>query len=376
MSNGGVPRPLLAVAAVGLTAGCHVPDTSGQTPPAPAPEGEFSELFRQVAAVHLEEPPGTVVGSVDGVADGGDRFAVVEAEGDRVFVYGPDGAFQGLVGGSGDGPGEMRVPRDAEFLPDGRLAVAEVGSRRVHLFGPDLTVDTIFRVREATGSLHLAGLGDDELLVYVFHERLDRPRLHVYGTDGRRRRAFHPTRPEYQQVPYWNAAVRSVMAVVGDRIVAGGSLRYPFPVYDRSGRLLDSLGVAPPNWEPAPELERGRFAVPDARRRFARWRRTFTTVSDLVPYRDEYLLVVHRRLDPEVLAYEVASYEADVYRADGTKLAREIPLPGPVLEGERNLWILTGKPPGGWELTRYELRASALEGDGFGGFGDEQEDDP
>lgn len=367
MSNRGAPRPLLAVVAVGLTAGCHVPDTSGQTPPAPAPEGGVSELFRQVATVRLEEPPGMAVASVDGVEDGGDRFAVVENEGDRVLVYGSGGELQRALGGRGEGPGELRSPRDAEFLPDGRLAVSEVGSRRVHLFGPDLAVDTIFRVREATGSLHLAALGDDELLVYAFHERPDRPRLHVYGTDGRRLRAFHPTRPEYLQVPYWNAAVRSVMAVVGDRIVAGGSLRYPFPVYDRSGRLLDSLGVAPPDWEPAPELERGRFAVPDARRRFARWKRTFTTVSDLVPYRDEYLLVVHRRLDPEVLAYEVASYEADLYRADGTKLAREIPLPGPVLEGGRYLWILTGKPPGGWELTRYELRASALAPAGSGG---------
>jgi len=66
-----------------------------------------------------------------------DRIFVVDLKDNQVVVFDAEGQRLQTIGGPGQGPGEFNNPGDIDFLPDGRLLVADCGQRRLHLFDAD-----------------------------------------------------------------------------------------------------------------------------------------------------------------------------------------------------------------------------------------------
>lgn len=331
-----------------------------RTPSARAGEGavagaSFGDAFDDAGRVRLEEPDSALITGIEKIAVGpGGRLAVPDREQDRVRLYSADGSLVADLGGTGAGPGELRSPEDAVFGPDGSLWVSDAGNGRLARFGPDGAYRDVLPVRDAyyAADLEVAG---DRVLAFLARAEAGARSVRAYGPDGRERATFHPRRPAYQRVPYWTAAHDHLLATSEGHLVAGGNLRYPLVHYGPDGSLRDSIGRPPPSWSPAPKPERGAFSGPDRFRAFERWRRTFTTIDRLALYRDSLLVVSHRQLDPEVLAYEDAVHRADVYRLDGTKLLEDVRLPGRLLAGGRHLYVLLSRAPGPWVVGRFRI---------------------
>jgi hypothetical protein len=330
---------------------------AASAPPTPA----FDEVFEPAGRVTLEETGSKVVSRVRTVAVRGDGvLAVADPRQDRVWIYGADGDLLVSVGGTGSGPGELDFPGDVAFDARGRLYVAESGQPRVSRFERDFAFDTLFRVENAYFPTEIGSLGD-RLVVYANRPGVGAEALRLYTPEGEALETFHPEREEYGRVPYWGSASRRVMAVSSSRVVAGGNLLYPFPVYGPDGTLRDSIGTPPGSWKPAPRPERGQFTGPDQIKQFEKWRRTFTMVDNVAIYRDSLLVVSHKELNPDVLAYEEATYRADVYRlGTGRKLVEDVLLPGRLLRGGEHLHLLLSSPPDPWSVGRYEVDAGAV----------------
>lgn len=356
-----LPRPAtpavaaaaLAVAAASLLAygrqAGPLPDEAHRAAPA-----TLDEVFEEVARLRLAGSAEQPIGGISGLAiHPAGRIAVADRQSHRVYVFGADGELLAILGGPGEGPGEFRSPLDVAFGRDGRLFVAEAGFPRITVFGPALALDTVLHLAQAQYAMDVAAM-EEGLLAYVNAPGPRTPRLRLLGADGREIGRFHPSHPAYVETPYWSAATRRVMAASDRWIVAGGNLLYPLARYSSRGILLDSVGRAPSGWRQPPRPEPGAFAGPDRFRKFEQWRRTFTTIQDVAIVQERYLVVSHRRLNPEILAYEDAQHFADVYDLEeGVKLWTGIDLPGPVLAGGESLTILLDGPPGGWLIGRY-----------------------
>lgn len=353
-----LPLALLAVF-VALTEG---DDPDDPTSPTAAPTAEFEAAFERAGRTTLEEPDSAVVSVIRRIAVRDDGVtAVPDPRQDHVRLYDPDGTLVADMGGPGAGPGELDFPLDVAFDDRGRLYVAEGGHPRVSRFGPGFAFDTVFRVDSAYRASEIASVGE-KWLVYANRPGVGARSLRIRGPDGEVEKVFHPRREEYETVPYWSAAADRIMAVSESHVVAGGNLVYPFVRYDAGGAFGDSVGVPPPTWDQAPRPEPGTFVGGDQRKQFEEWRRTFTTVDNLAVYRDSLLVVSHEELDPEILAYEEATYRADVYRIEsGRKLLEDVPLPGPLLEGGRHVHLLLSSPPEGWTVGHFRVAE--------GGFG-------
>lgn len=79
-------------------------------------------------------------GSVGRVIAGPDgQVLVLDTQQAQVQVYDRDGQWLQTLGREGDGPGEVRGPADAFFLPDGRLCIAQSFPGRLVFLNPDGT---------------------------------------------------------------------------------------------------------------------------------------------------------------------------------------------------------------------------------------------
>ncbi len=66
--------------------------------------------------------------------DGAGNAHIVDMRADRVVVVAPDGSFLRMVGGSGEGPGELRSPSSIHVFPDGGYAINSTGA--IEVFAP------------------------------------------------------------------------------------------------------------------------------------------------------------------------------------------------------------------------------------------------
>jgi hypothetical protein len=79
-------------------------------------------------------------GSVGRVLAGPDgQILVLDTQLSQVQVYDRDGVWLRTLGREGDGPGEVRGPADAFFVPDGRLCVPQSFPGRLVFLNPDGT---------------------------------------------------------------------------------------------------------------------------------------------------------------------------------------------------------------------------------------------
>lgn len=353
--------PLIVASATLVAGGASLPGFGLQSGPSPSVAGEaelatLADVFTELGRVRLEGSGEEPIGDITGLAfDDGGRIAVADRQSHRVFVFDRGGVLQRILGGSGEGPGEFKIPLDVAFGSDGKLYVAEAGSPRITGFDGNLALDTVLQLGEAYYATKLATVGN-RLLAYVNTSSVATPRLRLLTEDGQESRRFHLSHPAYVETPYWSATTRRVMAASSRWIVAGGNLIYPLARYTSSGSLIDSVGRPPREWRQAGRPKPGTFSGPERLREFEEWRRTFTTIQSVAILQDRYLVVSHQRLNPEVLSYEDAEYFADIYDLrKNVKLWTGIRLPGPILAGGEALTLLLRGPPQGWLIGRYQM---------------------
>lgn len=320
----------------------------------------FGELFELRDRVELQESDSLLVTGIASLdVDESGRILVPAPAAGEVRLFDREGRFVARLGRPGDGPGEFRRPANAAFGRGGVVYVSDNGSPRITRFTPELRFDTTFTLSGA----YFGGALDDVpngFVVFAMRSGPDARLFDVYDSIGSLKARFHPIHPLIRSTPGWLSAARSRLVVGGGSIFVADNMIYPIRRYRVPGGAGDGIGTPPASWRPASRPERGTFGGADAWSRFARWRRTFTTVSALGIYRDSLLLVAHRSLDPRVIAYEEASYRLDIYRLGSAvvKVCEDVPLPGAFLHSGEAVYLLLGGPPNlnGWTLGRYQLR--------------------
>ena len=338
-------------------------------PGLPAPRGSpgqlpFDSVFTLDGIVELEEPDTAIVARIDDLAiSSSGNLGIPDRTSSQVRIYDPDGRLLANLGRFGAGPGEFDGPHQVVFGSDGSLLVAEIRAPRLTRFRSDFSLDTVLSLDGAWYGVALAMLDDN---IVVGHERgpkaADSAFFAVYSPSGHRMRAFHRLNPLVFEVPYWwstliNLETPGVFLAVGDSIlVTGNALTYPLSRYAKDGTLQDSIGYPPPSWLDASRPEYGEFRGQNQLQLFQQWIRTFTTIATVEIYRGSILLVSHRQLDPAEIAYREASYSADLYRVDGTKMWEDVPLPGRLLGARDYVYVLLKEPPEPWTIGRYRLR--------------------
>jgi hypothetical protein len=334
-------------------------EDSGGVPSAAPSSPAFDEVFALEARIELEETDSALITALPALdVDQLGRLLVPEPAAGEARIYDPSGRLLRRLGGRGDGPGEFHRPAAAVFDPGGSVYVSDTGSPRITRFTPGLELDTTFVLDGAHfgGPIEVLPGG---VVSFAMRTGPDALIYDVYGHDGQRRWSFHRLHPLVRTDPAWISAARSRLAVGHDRIYVAENLLYPLQRYDFAGRHIDSVGTPPPSWRAASRPEPGAFQGPPAWSRFARWRRTFTTIAGLGIYRDSLLLVAHEALDPDVITYEDPNYRLDVYSLGPavTKLYEDIPLPGKLLHVGERLYLLLGRPPElpAWTVGRYHL---------------------
>lgn len=76
------------------------------------------------------------IAAVDAMSDG--RIAVLDAQAQRVQIYGADGTYQESIGGPGNGPGEFSAGAQALFVGRGdTIIVPDMGNQRIALIPPE-----------------------------------------------------------------------------------------------------------------------------------------------------------------------------------------------------------------------------------------------
>lgn len=101
--------------------------------------------------------------AVDPMSDG--RIAVLDAQAQRVQIYGADGTYQESIGGPGNGPGEFSAGTGALFVGRGdTIVVPDMGNQRITLIPPEGDASS-FPLQLEQGIPMRFDLTDDGLLV-------------------------------------------------------------------------------------------------------------------------------------------------------------------------------------------------------------------
>lgn len=119
---------VLSLLLLALTAACT--DTPKGTRE-PTDVTDVREMFVLEETIQLEEPPGTPLAEVTALAraSNGD-FYVVDRPSHQVRVHTPRGRLLRILGGYGQGPGELAGPIDVAVTSGGQVFVAEADNGR------------------------------------------------------------------------------------------------------------------------------------------------------------------------------------------------------------------------------------------------------
>lgn len=325
------------------------------------PQGDFFAFFAAESTTELAEPsefPLTDITSLRPVPWGG--FLVVDRPSHQVRLHGARGNLLRVMGGFGQGPGELSEPSDASIGPDGRIYITEFGNGRVSVFSATGAFDTTFVVDERIP--YVVASHPQGLLIGAFAEQ---GRLfHVTSLQGRVLSSFYERDSRLREVPYWGSTNRDYATVSLHRILIANTMVYPVHEYEIDGSYLGAFSKEPGYWVQASEPKLGDFSGTGAEEPLRRWLASFTIITG-VYFLDASTVVVANGVfgaaEEEAGQSDLLRMRSrwlDLYQADGARVAAGLQLPGELLAttSDGRLLVLTNAPPGGWRITTYAMR--------------------
>ena len=193
-----------------------------------------------------------------------DQILVADRTTDRVVAFDRDGAFLRTVERRGRGPGEFRTPTALLEDADGTILVSQLNNRLTRLT-PDLELIDVYETDVSTFIADLAMLGT-QVLLFDGSYRADGDNYILWDHGSGREGTFDP-RNELSQVPYWNAAWSTHIAVGPRHVFVADNMAYPMRRYTLDKQFVDTVGTAPMSWSQARQPAFGEFATPRAARR-------------------------------------------------------------------------------------------------------------
>jgi hypothetical protein len=147
------------------------------------------------------------------------------------------------------------------------------------------------------------------------------------------------------------------LAVGEHAILVASSLRYPMWRYTIDGSERTEFGQPPASWRQPMPMPSG----PQDLQQTAEWLKTFDIIAGIHALTSGHVLVSHGRYDPAPeggmrALLRTYPYGVDIYDAEGVKLAEDLPLPGRIMHGDSLVYVLTGEPETGWEITLFRPR--------------------
>lgn len=342
-----------------LVAALSACDDDARDHPSSAGVSEFS--LAVVARIELEDSGEAPLGEIGtlAVATNGDLL-VGDRLIPRVLRYDRAGRLVARFGAFGDGPYEFR--RVGGLLEDrsGRVLVVDPRRGRLTALNADLLPDTSFRVMPVPAGPVLRLKGSGYLMKTVAGRRSSGIAL-MNEEWVSRWRIPAPVPASAQGNPYWGSYATTEFAASTDFIVAAYSFQYPIQVYDRRGEAKAAIGDPPPSFRPAPVLQPGALAGPNAEQRRDDWLSSFTVIANLAVIEDSLLAVTHGSMRELGGAGRVIRehHSVDIYRLPtGVKIAEDIRLPvgSRVMMGRREgLYVVSSRPPDPWTVSVLRL---------------------
>ncbi len=224
-------------------------------PSATAPDAEgtdlaaFREAFEVVGELTLEETEDAMVVIPMVYPVEGGRFLLVEPMEGKVNLYGPDGGLIRTVGRSGGGPGEFAFPMGGDLLPNGAVAVADVGSPRLTFFPAEDGGDPEVMLSPLEAAAGIWGLGGARyLLAGVVSLSEERPSLlHIWNREsGELENSFMPIGVPDRVLPRARSAPASNAVIRGDTIWGVWALSDTLYGFDLMGELRERIPIPMP----------------------------------------------------------------------------------------------------------------------------------
>ncbi len=177
-----------------------------------------------------------------------------------------DGRGGGVVARSGDGPGEVASPSRMAALPDGGVALIDMGRTAIHLFGADGKFSRSVQMEEiVTNPKGFVVLPSGEMVVSGGLYSDAPGAVHVFGPDGRIRRSFHP-RPVTRDPRAAQLVAGGALALHGGRLLVSQAAPHRLVSYGLGGgsgtELATDPSLVPPMGDEFIRIE-GRYRVFD-----------------------------------------------------------------------------------------------------------------
>lgn len=309
---------------------------------------EYDDPFAEVRRVEFQEFPDDPIVGIDYVSQRpGGGYLIADPHAGRVRLFDAGGRQTRTVGQPGKGPGELEEPAGAVEFPDGRLVVVQRGDPRLTIFPPD-TAPVIGKIPGHYG-FWAARAGDG----FVAGVATVTTRFGLFDRAGTPLATFGLRDPAITRTPFWMFFASDHAAVLGDAIAVNMSFFPTIRLYDFEGDSIGAFGEPPPDWVPISEPPVSDVSAPGNRERLEEWSTTFTVVRQIAAVADSLLVVQYgHHAEDDV----VVPTTADVYSAEGQKLAEGLSLPGRVVGGGSQLLVLVAEPPSPWTVSVLEWR--------------------
>jgi len=174
--------------------------------------------------------------TIEGMSESSDGTVwVSDPRASTVYGLAADGSEVHPIAQAGDGPGEVRMPHLIAPLPDGGVAVYDMGHNSVEVFDSD----TSFRHRVPLQHLVVnpkgfAALAGDEFLLSggIYGQSTS---IHLFGLDGQLRKSWLPI-PKTTNIRAGVLVAGGPVSVSGDgRILFSRAAPHEITVYSRGG---------------------------------------------------------------------------------------------------------------------------------------------
>ena len=299
-------------------------------------DGQWFVLDGSTAHLHKYDPTGEYMASVSG----------------------PDGTAAALMQPSGTNPRSVIVGRDDHLYVTGAPESLPFDPARptaaVARIDRDLAVDTVFTVDD-TYFLTAIHAWEERIAAVLMRPEGPGNEVRVLQYDGTPESSFHPRDERMESVPYWWGWFMTHAAPAGDELAVVNSL-YPVHRYERGGELKGTFGGPSPSFRQPSQPERWGFTGPDGRAKYDAWLRSFTTIRSIHVLSDSLVVVVLEDRNPEETAVADPSWRADLFDlASGRVLARDLPLPGKVVEADSLLYVAARNSEHLWQVHTFRV---------------------